>query len=256
MPQCLATFYYPINNKRPVPEPSMKPIVPCALFALCTALGLILAAGCVTTPDTNIVNASSTTTDSWLPITPAPHSSSPLQGSLVVSVAGFFYPTNMSVVLDNKTVGTVNPTSSLYLMVPEGNYTIGVCADFVCEQEPVTIRFGKYVTVDFSERLRKDVDILHPTARVVECYKNGDQLSVNIEFINPSKKDLRMTGVVSCGYSYIDGRSGAKLGDATRGTFVQNVKAGQRITQRLDLSLVNGNSLSYGYPVIEELKVT
>ena len=36
MPHCLATFYYPINNKRPVPEPSMKPIVPCALFALCT----------------------------------------------------------------------------------------------------------------------------------------------------------------------------------------------------------------------------
>jgi hypothetical protein len=256
MPQCLATFYYPINNKHPVPEPSMKPIVPCALFALCTALGVILAAGCVTTTNNNIVNTSSTTTDSWLPLTPAPNSTSLLQGSLVVSVAGFSYPSDMSVVLDNQTVGTVNPTSSLYLMVPEGNHTIGVCADFVCEQEPVTIRFGKYVTVDFSERLRKEVDIMHPTARVVECYKNGDQLSVNIEFINPSKKDLRMAGVVSCGYSYIDGRSGAKVGDATRGTFVQNVKAGQRITQRLDLNLVNENSLSYSYPVIEELKVT
>jgi hypothetical protein len=233
----------------------MKPIVPCALFALCTALGLILAAGCVTTPDTNIVNASSTTTDSWLPITPAPHSSSPLQGSLVVSVAGFFYPTNMSVVLDNKTVGTVNPTSSLYLMVPEGNHTIGVCADFVCEQETVTIKFGTYVTVDFSERLRKDVVIKQPTARVLECHKNGDHLSVELEFINPSKKDLRMSGVVSCSYTYIDDRSGAKMGDATRGTFVQNVKAGQRITQGLDLNLGNRNSLWYGFPVLEELKV-
>jgi hypothetical protein len=256
MPQCLATFYYPINKKRPVPEPSMKPIVPCALFALCAALGLILVAGCVTTTNTTTVNASSNTTDSWLPVTPVPNSASQLHGSLVVSVAGFFYPSNVSVILDNQTVGTVNPTSSLYLMVPEGNHTIGVCADFVCEQEHVAIRFGKYVTVDFSERLREDVDIMHPTARVVECYKNGDQLMVNIEFINPSKKDLRMTGVVSCGYSYIDGRSGAKMGDATRGTFVQNVKAGQRITQRLELNLVNGNSLSYGYPVIEELKVT
>jgi hypothetical protein len=256
MPQCLATFYYPINNKRPVPESDMKPILPSALFALCTALGVILAAGCVSTTNKNIVNTSSTTTDSWLPLTPDPNSTSLLQGSLVVSVAGFSYPSNMSVVLDNQTVGTVNPTSSLYLMVPEGNHTIGVCADFVCEQEPVTIRFGKYVTVDFSERLQKDVDILHPTARVVECYKNGDQLSVNIEFINPSRKDIRMSGIVSCGYSYIDSRSGAKLGDATRGTFVQNVKAGQRITQQLDLILVNGNSLSYGFPVIEELKVT
>jgi hypothetical protein len=234
----------------------MKPILPSALFALCTALGVILAAGCVSTTNKNIVNTSSTTTDSWLPLTPDPNSTSLLQGSLVVSVAGFSYPSNMSVVLDNQTVGTVNPTSSLYLMVPEGNHTIGVCADFVCEQEPVTIRFGKYVTVDFSERLQKDVDILHPTARVVECYKNGDQLSVNIEFINPSRKDIRMSGIVSCGYSYIDSRSGAKLGDATRGTFVQNVKAGQRITQQLDLILVNGNSLSYGFPVIEELKVT
>jgi len=36
---------------------------------------------------------------------------------------------------------------------------------------------------------------------------------------------------------------------------VQNVKAGQRITNALYLNLVNGNSLSYSYPVIEEIKV-
>jgi hypothetical protein len=227
----------------------MKPVVPFALF---TAIGLILSAGCVATLNKNTANTLSETTDSGLNATPT--RTSPLQGSLVVSVAGFSYPSNMSVVLDNQTVGTVNPTSSLYLMVPEGNHTIGVCADFVCEQEQVTIRFGKYVTVDFSERLRKDVDIMHPTARVVECYKNGDHLSVIIEFINPSRKDLRMSGIVICGYSYIDERSGAKMGDSTRGMFVQNVKAGQRITQGLDLNLVNGNSLSYGFPVIEELK--
>jgi hypothetical protein len=65
-----------------------------------------------------------------------------------------------------------------------------------------------------------------------------------------------MSGVVSCGYIYIDSRSGAKLGDATRGTFMQNVKAGQRITQELDLTMINGHSLSYGFVVIEELKVT
>jgi len=252
MPQCLATYYYSIKIIRPVPEPSMKPVVP---FALVTAIGLLLTAGCVGTTNKNTVNSSSDTTDSWLHATPLPTSTSPLQGSLVVSVAGFSYPTDMYVVLDNQTVGTVNPTSSLYLRVSEGNHTIGVCADFVCEQEQVMIRFGKYVTVDFSERLRKDVVILQPIARVLECYKNGDRLSVNIEFINPSRKDLQMSGAVSCGYSYIDDRTGSKMGDSTRGTFVQNVNAGQRITKELVLNLVNGNSLSYSFPVIEELKV-
>jgi hypothetical protein len=231
----------------------MKPIVPFALFA---AIGCILTAGCVATTNKNTVNASSDTTGSWMNATTTPNSTSPLKGSLVVSVAGFSYPTNLSVYLDNQTVGMVNSTSSLYLMVSEGNHTIGVCADFVCEQENVTIRFGRYVTVDFSERLHKDVVIREPTARVLESYKNGDHLSVNIEFINPSKKDLQISGVVSCGYSYIDDRTGSKMGDSTRATFVQNVKAGQRITKGLVLNLVNGNSLSYGFPVIEELKVT
>jgi hypothetical protein len=230
----------------------MKPIVP---FALITAIGLLLTAGCVAITNKNTVNSSSDITDSGLNVTPTPTSTSPLQGSLVVSVAGFFYPTDLSVVLDNQTVGTVNPTSSLYLKVSEGNHTIGVCADFVCVQERVMIRFGKYVTVDFSERLQKDVVILEPTARVLECYKNGDRLSVNIEFINPSKKDLQMSGTVSCGYSYIDDRTNSKMGDSARGTFVQNVNAGQRITKELVLNLVNGNSLSYSFPVIEELKV-
>ena len=167
----------------------------------------------------------------------------------------FPYPENLSVILDSQTVGTVNAISSLYLMAPEGNHTVGVCADFVCVQENVTIRFGKYVTIDFSEQLRRDVVIKQPTARVLECHKNGNRLSVKIEFINPSKKDLQMSGVVSCGYTYIDDRSGAKMGDSARSTFVQNVKAGQRITQGLDLNLGNGNNLGYGFPVIEELKV-
>jgi hypothetical protein len=140
-------------------------------------------------------------------------------------------------------------------MVSEGNHTIRVCADFVCEQENVTIRFGKYVAVDFSERLHRDVVIMQPTARVVECYKNGNALAVDIEFINPSRKDLQMSVVVNCGYSYIDARSGIKKGDFTSGTLMQNVKAGQRVTGLLYLNLVNGNSLSYSYPVIEELKI-
>jgi len=228
----------------------MKLIVP---FVVVTAIGFILAAGCVATTVKNTVNSSSNTTDSSFNKTPT--STSPLKGSLVVSATGFSYPTNLSVFLDNQTVGMVNPVTPLYLMVSEGNHTIGVCADFVCEQENVTIRFGKYVTIDFSERLQRDVVILQPTVRVLECYKNGNALSVDIEFINPSRKDLQMSVVVSCAYSYIDDRTSIKMGDSTHGTLVQNVKAGQRITKGLYLNFVNGNSLSYSFPVIEELKV-
>jgi hypothetical protein len=235
----------------------MKPIVPCVLFI---AIVLTLAAGCVaptarntSTTFENTTNISPNTTVSVLNATPG--IPAPLNGSLVVSVGGFHYPTNLSVNLDSSPVGIVNPTSSLYLMVPEGNHTVGVCADFICEYENVTIRFGKYVTVDFSERLRRDVVVKQPTVRVLECYKNGDQLTVNIEFINPSGKNIQMSGSVVCGYSYIDSRSGTRKGDAARGTFLQKVNAGQRTIENLDIDLVNGNSLTYGYPVIEDLKV-
>jgi hypothetical protein len=176
-----------------------------------------------------------------------------------VSISGISYPANLSVVLDNETVGTVKPTTPLYLMISEGNHTVMVCVSSVCEQENVTTRFGKYVSVDFSERLLRDVEFpnpnARPTARILEYNKNGNAISVNVEFINPSTKDLLMSVDVSCGYSYIDDRTSIKMGDSARGMLVQNVKAGQRITESLDLYFASGHSLSYGFPVIEELKV-
>jgi len=227
----------------------MKLIVPCALVI---AIGLILAAGCIARPK-NPVNLSSDTMDPGVNVTP--DSIKQLNGSLIVTVAGFSYPTNLSVLIDNTTIGSINPSAPLHLTVSEGNHTIVVCADFICEQENVTIRFGRYLTIDFSERLHRDVVILQPTARVIECYKNGNVLSVDIEFINPSRQDHQMSAVVSCGYSYIDERTNIKMVDSSRGTLMKNVKAGQRVTESLHLSLVNSNSLSHSYPVIEELKV-
>jgi len=228
----------------------MKLIVPCTLI---TIFGLILAAGCVTVTSKEPVNASSNSTNSR--VTTTPTGVAPLNGSLTVTVAGFSYPTNLSVLVDNKTVGSVNPAASLYLMVPEGNHTIGVCADFICEQENVTIRFGKYVTIDFSERLHRDVVILEPTAQVINSYKNGDVLLVDVEFINPTRQDHQMSAVISCGYSYIDTRTNLKMAESTRGTVMKDVRAGQRVTESLNLYLVNGNSLSHSFPVVEELKV-
>jgi hypothetical protein len=253
MLQCLARYYYLIKIIRRLTEPSMKLTVP---FALCIAVGCILAAGCVAETEKNTVNAPDPFTNtSDQDINGAMNATANLKGSLSVSIAGFSYPENLSVVLDNKNVGTVNPATPLYLMVPEGNHTVMVCVSSICEQENVTTRFGKYVTVDFSERLLRDVTIAQPTARIAEFFKNGDGISVNVEFINPSTKDHVMSVAVSCGYSYIDDRTSIKMGDSARGRLVQNIKAGQRITERLDLHLASGHSYSYGSPVIEELTV-
>jgi hypothetical protein len=227
----------------------MKLIVP---FALVIVIGLILGAGCVARAK-NPVNVSPETTDPVVNVTP--DSIIPLNGSVSVSVAGFTYPTNLSVLLDNKTVGVVNPSAPLYMMVSEGNHTIGVCADFICELENVTIKFGRYMTLDFSERLHEGVEILQPTARVVKSYKNGNVLSVDVELINPSPQDHQMTAVVRAGYSYIDERTSIKMVDSSHNTLMKTVKAGQRITETIDLNLAGGNSLSYSSPTIEELKI-
>jgi len=256
----------------------MKLIVPFALFM---AVGFILAAGCVAMANKTAVNAAvnPTTPAGFAPystpsdlvlnetinetitdtINATANSTSTLEGSLRVSISGITYPAILSVVLDNETVGTVNPTTPLYLMISEGDHTVMVCVSSVCEQEIVTTRFGGYATVDFSERLQRDVKFPNPTARptaqILDYYKNGNTISVNVEFINPSKEDLLMSVGVSCGYRYIDDRTSIKMGDSAKGMLVQNVKAGQRITEDLDLHFVSGHSYSYDCPVIEELKV-
>ena len=252
MLQCLARYYNHITIIRLVIDPPMKPIVPCALIM---AVGCILAAGCVATTNKNTVNPISNTSDSSLNMTinTTVNSTSVLNGSLKVSITGITDPANLSVVLDNQTVGTVNPTTPLFLMVSEGNHTVMVCMSSICEQENVTTRFGKYVTVDFSERLHKDGAVAQPTARIVGYYKNGNAISVTMEFINPSTKDVLISVAVSCGYSYIDDRTSIKMGDSARGRLVQNVKAGQRITESLNLNFAGGGSYNFGYPVIEEL---
>jgi hypothetical protein len=246
----------------------MKLIVP---FSLCVVVGLIVAAGCITTttkhaentttsisitptattPDTGVNKTANTTTNSTTILG--------LKGSLRVSISGILNPANLTVILDNETIGTVSPTTPLYRMVPEGNHTVMVCMDSVCEQEPVVTKFGKYVTIDFSDRVKKNMKfpdpLARPEARILEYYKNGNGISVHVEFINPSKEDLMMMASVSCGYSYIDDRTSFKMGDSAKGKLLQNVKAGQRITANLDLYFVSGRSYSFDIPAIDELTI-
>ncbi len=245
----------------------MKPIVPFALFI---AVGFIFATGCIAMTSKNTENATTNITVTPVSITPVPlvnqttntpangtASNSTLKGSLRVSISGISYPANMTVILDNEPVGTVQPATPLYLMVPEGNHTVMVCMDSVCKQEEVTTRFGKYTTIDFSERILRDVKFpdpfARPSAQILDYYKNGNAVGVTVEFYNPSKEDLTMSASVSCGYSYIDDRTSYKMGDCAKGTLVQQVKAGQRVSADLTLYFVSGRSYSYSIPVIDEL---
>jgi hypothetical protein len=244
----------------------MKLIVPSALLL---SVGLILAAGCVIHTDKSSVNQ--TTTPGFTPFSYPPdpglnesinkteNNTSKSEGSLRVSISGISYPANVSVVLDNQTVGIVTPPKPLYLMISEGNHTVMGCVGSVCEQENVIIRFGKYVNVDFSERLQRDVQFPDPSARpsaqIIEYYKNGNIVSVDVEFINPESDDHTMSVFLSVGYAYIDSRSQIKLGDSAQAMTVVSMKAGQRQIKRVDIHLSGDSIVSFDSPVIVELKV-
>jgi hypothetical protein len=237
-------------------------------FALCMAVGCILAAGCVA--PTNRDTANATTAANFAPFsnTSGPglnktinvtNSTPELKGSLRVSISGISYPVNASVVLDNATAGTVNPASPLYLMVTEGNHRIMVCVDQVCEQEHISARFGSYITVDFSERLQKAVKFPNPTARptvqILDFYKNGNVVSVYVEFINPESVDHTISVDLSIGYTYMDGRLNIKLGDSAKGKTSVLVKAGQKETKMVDLYLASDSVMSFDNPEIQGFSV-
>jgi len=140
-------------------------------------------------------------------------------------------------------------------MVSEGKHTVMVCKNSVCKQENVTTIFGSYLTVDFSKQLQQDIEFPNPTARILNYYKNGNVISVNVEFINPSTKDLLMSVVVSCRYTYINDRTLIKIEDTSIDISEQYVNAGQRITEWQDLYLGSDNILNYDRPVIKELTI-
>jgi outer membrane murein-binding lipoprotein Lpp len=232
----------------------MKLIVPLALVMV---VGFILAAGCTETTDKNTVNTSVNNTTASNTLVPSLNMTvnatatitSALVGSLKVSISGISYPLNLSVLVDNETVGTLNTTTPLYLTVSEGAHTVMVCAGSVCEQDTVTTEFGKYIVVDFSERIQKDVNFANPTApptaRILEYYQSGDVLSVNVEFFNPSTKDHLMSAVIRSGYSYIDYSTSIKMVDSARGRVEENVGAGERTTKWLSLYFAYGHNYNY-----------
>ena len=242
-----------------------------ALFALIIAIGFIMATGCVaqikkdpgnatvtptvtftsfanvtTAPAVNLSNSTNTTNGTNLT-----NSTAKLKGPLRVSISG--YPVDLPVLVDNATVGVVSKEKPLDILVDEGDHTVKVCVGTICEQENVTITFAKKSYVDFGERLRRDIEFPEPTARIVEYFKNGGGVSVNIEFINPTQNPLTISVEVSCGYTYIDDSTNIKEGDSAKGKLAQYVDAGQRVTNRLDLYFVSGHSYNFDVPQITSI---
>jgi len=223
------------------------------ITVLFLTLGCIVTAGC-TAPSNNSNATAVAPTFVPFSLNASANGSTGLEGTLIVSING--YPKNLAVVLDNEPVGTVKPTTPLSLKVPEGNHTVMVCVGWICEYENVTMRFGRQVTVDFGERLRRDVEFPDPTARILDYYKNGNGVSVNVEFLNPDTVDHTITLDLSAGYTYIDDKTHVKLGDSAQVKKSLFIKAGQRETQTVDLQFTSsGSSISFSYPQVEELTV-
>lgn len=136
-------------------------------FAVIFIVGWVLVAGCIDSVNRSAQNAS-LPSPTFAPFNPSDpgingneNGTSMLKGPLMVSISG--YPANPAVFLDNKPVGTVDSATPLNLFVTEGIHSVKVCVNSLCESENVTTRFGRQTTVDFGERLRRDMEFPNAT---------------------------------------------------------------------------------------------
>jgi len=241
----------------------MKSIV---LLAILVTLGCVLASGCVaqTKKDVNVSVSPTTTFSPFINATTVPTTngsinatnmtnSTKLQGPLRVSVSNF--NANLSVIVDNQTVGFVTAAKPLDLSISEGNHSVKACLGAICEQEYVIVTFGKKSFIDFGERLRKTVEFPNPTARITDYYRDGDGVSVVLEFINPTSEPLYISAEVSVGYSYIADRSGQRVGEAARGKTTVGVDPGQRETENVRLYFADGSAYNFDPPQLLDVTV-
>jgi hypothetical protein len=147
----------------------------------------------------------------------------------------------------------VTKEKPLDLMLEEGAHDVSVCVNKICENETVTIIFAKKTFVDFGDRLRRDVEFPVPTARILQYFKNGDGVTISIEFINPSQKEVSMSMEMSVGYSYIDPRSGTRKGESSRTNVIEYVSAESRYTSDRTLYFVDGDAYIFDAPQMGEL---
>jgi hypothetical protein len=78
------------------------------------------------------------------------------KGTLDVSI-GDYNAVDLPVFIDNLTVGQVSSGKPLNVTVSAGLHAVRVCAGTVCENESVDIQSASHASVDFGERLARDV---------------------------------------------------------------------------------------------------
>ena len=232
--------------KRWLPEPAMNLIMPCAVFM---TIGCILTAGCISQKmDDTSKNISLSPTFTSFTVVGT-------EGPLTISLVGSQTPDDVftgeyPVYIDNLVAGVVSTKRPITLVEIVGNYTVKVCCGTLCEQENVTIRFGKQRNVDFSERLKKDLGSSKPAVRIVEYYPNDNQIMMNVEFINPTSHPLTMSADIRCGYTYIEARSYNRVGSIIQGHLSETVNACDRVTKTLNFNSASGSSYIYDIPAI------
>jgi hypothetical protein len=237
------------------------------LLTLLIAVGCIFATGCVAQPKKDPVNTTVSPTNTFTPFvntttvpgsnitnatnaTNATNVTPKLKGPLRVSVGSYSTDDPLPVSIDNTSVGVVKAGFPLDLMVTEGNHSVVVCVGVICPEKFTTVVFAKSSYLDFEEILRSRAEFSKPVIRILRSYKNGDGVGVELEYINPTNKDLTMSAELSVGYTYIDGRTNIRMGDSVRSKATEWVEAGRRVTRTVDLNFVYGSSYSYDEPAI------
>ena len=229
------------------------------LFSLILVTGCILATGCVTETNENPVtgNVSPAITPLITPFITMTTIPTPAgmvyQGQLTVSIGGWRGEFPVSV--DTMDVGIVSTDRPLVLMIEEGNHSVELCCNMRCEQETVDIQFGKQRTIDFSEQLKRDLKFAVPTAEIIGYRPVNDQITIDVEFVNPTPKPLTMSADVTCGYSYVDSRDYHKIRNVAEGHVTATVDGCDRITQTLRFSLGSGYDYVYdNFPTITNIR--
>jgi len=236
-------------------------------LTLLIAVGCIFATGCVAQPKKDPGNTTVVPTNTFTPFvnttkvpsanttlnaTNTTNVTSKLKGPLRVSVGSYSTDDPLPVSIDNISVGVVKAGFPLNLMVAEGNHSVTVCVGVICPEKNVTVEFARNTFLDFEDLLRARAEFSKPVIRILRSYRNGGGVGVELEFINPTQKDLTMSADVSVGYSYIDGRTSIRMGDSVRTRATEFVEAGRRITRTVFLDFADGSSYSYDEPAISQ----
>jgi hypothetical protein len=193
--------------------------------------------------DVMVLSSSPTTVDfgDWL-------KNDVVTGPLTVSIGG--YDAELPVVIDNVTVGNVSQGKPLSLMASEGNHSVKVCVGILCVNETVGVKFAQPSYIDFGSQLKKIAEFPTPAVQIVDIRQDGAKVTVDLEFINPSKNDLTFTTTVQCAYSYIDPQTDWRTGNAKQITVTRTVRAGTRAKQSSDIWLSGGRSFIIELPQI------